>query len=60
MFACRYVAFDELLRRSDIVTVHVPNQPSTNGRLTGESCVFLCAVAVNVLELEQSVSLTEV
>ena len=28
--------FDELLRRSDIVTVHVPNQPSTNGMLTGK------------------------
>jgi phosphoglycerate dehydrogenase-like enzyme len=25
----------ELLRRSDVVTVHVPNLPSTNGRLTG-------------------------
>lgn len=30
------VSFDELLRRSDIVTVHVPNQPSTNGQLTGK------------------------
>ena len=30
------VSFEELLRRSDIVTVHVPNQPSTNGMITGK------------------------
>ena len=30
------VSLEELLTRSDIVTAHVPNQPSTNGRISGE------------------------
>ena len=30
------VGFEELLARADIVTVHVPNSPATNGRLTGD------------------------
>ena len=30
------VSLEELLTRSDIVTAHVPNQPSTNGRISGD------------------------
>eukprot|EP01052_Picozoa_sp_SAG31_P037129 SAG31_NODE_4745_length_2985_cov_2.095634_3_plen_311_part_00 len=32
----RVGTLEELLQRSDIVTVHVPNSPATNGRLTGK------------------------
>ncbi|WEV63425.1 NAD(P)-dependent oxidoreductase [Bifidobacterium sp. ESL0732] len=34
---CEYVDFDELLRRSDVVTIHAPELPSTHGVFNAEA-----------------------